>query len=111
MTNCKTGGQRDRGREGVIDLVPLTVNLFISSSHIHISSRYRQHVAYPKIAQSMRRGFGRRFNDLRKLEAQHQLLLVNSHRATDFPESLPGNIIPVGGLHIQEERHELPKVN
>lgn len=75
-----------------------------------LNSRYRQFVANAKIGQTMRKGFARRFNDLKALEAKHQLLLVNSHVASDFPESLPPNIIPVGGLHIAETAKALPEV-
>lgn len=75
-----------------------------------LNSRYRQFVANTNIGQTMRKGFGKRFKDLKALEAKHQLLLVNSHVASDFPESLPPNIIPVGGLHIAETVKALPEV-
>lgn len=58
----------------------------------------------------MRKGFGRKIKDLKALEAQHQLLLVNSHISSDFPESHPPNIISVGGLHIPATTHPLSEV-
>jgi glucuronosyltransferase len=38
------------------------------------------------------------------LEEDTMLMLVNTHPATDFPEPLPPNIIPVGGLQIKEPK-------
>lgn len=57
----------------------------------------------------MEKGFGRPIKDLFALEAQHRLLLVNSHVAVDFPESLPPNIIAVGGMQIARAQ-PLPNV-
>lgn len=36
------------------------------------------------------------------LEYKTVIALVNTHPAIDFPEPLPPNIIPVGGLQIKE---------
>lgn len=43
------------------------------------------------------------------LESRNILLLVNTHPALDFPEPLPPNVIPVGGLQIRNNVNPLPQ--
>lgn len=45
------------------------------------------------------------------LEDLHRLMLVNAHSSIDFPESLPPNIIPVGGLQVKEPQPLDKKIN
>ena len=38
------------------------------------------------------------------LDSLHKLMLVNTHCSIEYPESLPPNIIPVGGMQIKEAK-------
>lgn len=49
------------------------------------------------------------FPYLGDVQKQTVLALVNTHPSFDIPEPLPPNVIPVGGLQIQEPQ-PLPKV-
>jgi glucuronosyltransferase len=65
---------------------------------------YRKYFATPAIDKQMKKIFGDSTpyaDDLDKLTA---LMLVNSNPAVDYPESLPPNIIQVGGLQIKEPK-------
>lgn len=44
--------------------------------------------------------FGPDYPRARDLEYKTQLAFVSTHPAVDFPEPLPPNIIPVGGIQI-----------
>lgn len=45
------------------------------------------------------------------LDKKAVLMLVNSHPAVDYPESLPQNIIQVGGLQIKETKSVASDIN
>lgn len=49
-----------------------------------------------------RKLFGPDYPYLGDLEFKTSIVLVNSHPSIDFPEALPPNIIPVGGLQVKE---------
>lgn len=52
----------------------------------------------------MRKMFGREIPSAANLESRHDLMLVNSHPSVDYPDSLPPNIIEVGGMQIKEPK-------
>lgn len=58
----------------------------------------------PKINEQMQKLYGSGSPSANFLDQMHTLMLVNSHPAIDFAESLPPNIIQVGGLQIKEPK-------
>jgi UDP:flavonoid glycosyltransferase YjiC (YdhE family) len=52
----------------------------------------------------MKKIFGKNTPYADDLDKMTSLMLVNSNPAVDFPESLPQNIIQVGGLQIKEPK-------
>ena len=55
--------------------------------------------------------FGQNIPYAGDLESLHQIMLVNAHSSIDYPESLPPNIINVGGLQVKEPRPLDKKLN
>lgn len=53
--------------------------------------------------------FGAGIPSVSELERRMSLVLVNTNPAMDYLAPLPENIIPVGGLHIEDPK-PLPKV-
>lgn len=53
--------------------------------------------------------FGPELPSVSELERRMVLVLVNTNPAMDYLAPLPENIIPVGGLHIEDPK-PLPKV-
>lgn len=64
----------------------------------------REYVLLPLLDEISAEIFGPEYPRARDLEYRTQLVLVNTHPAVDFPEPLPPNVIPVGGLQIQEPK-------
>lgn len=58
----------------------------------------------PAMNEQMQKLFGAGSPSANFLDKMHSLMLVNSHPAIDFAESLPPNIIQVGGLQIKEPK-------
>jgi glucuronosyltransferase len=71
--------------------------------------RYRRYIITPRLEGMMRKNYHMSDLDAVELEENTTLILVNSHPATDFPEPLPPNIIPVAGLQIKVPK-PLPEV-
>lgn len=62
----------------------------------------------PAIDNQMKKLFGTNSPSADDLDKLHTIMLVNSNPAIDFAESLPPNIIQVGGMQIKEAK-PLPK--
>lgn len=58
----------------------------------------------PAINDQMKKLFGANSPSANDLDKLHSLMLVNSNPAIDYAESLPPNIIQVGGLQIKETK-------
>ncbi|KAG5685004.1 hypothetical protein PVAND_014207 [Polypedilum vanderplanki] len=69
-----------------------------------LDSFYRKYFATPSIDKQMRKVFGDSIPYADDLDKMTALMLVNSNPAVDYPESLPPNIIQVGGLQIKEPK-------
>ena len=46
---------------------------------------------------------------LNEIRGRASLLMINSHPSTDWPRSLPPNVIPIGALHTRPAK-PLPQV-
>lgn len=55
--------------------------------------------------------FGKNTPNGADLESLHKIMLVNAHSSVDYPESLPPNIINVGGLQTKESKPLDKKIN
>uniref|UniRef100_A0A182Q3D3 UDP-glycosyltransferases domain-containing protein n=1 Tax=Anopheles farauti TaxID=69004 RepID=A0A182Q3D3_9DIPT len=71
---------------------------------------YRWAVFMPRLTQIAQRGFDYQLPDLTELEQRTLIMLTNSNPALDPPESLPPNVIPVGGLQIVEPKPLAPEL-
>ncbi|KAG4073664.1 hypothetical protein HA402_000888 [Bradysia odoriphaga] len=69
----------------------------------------RNYYFMPFIDEMLTKNFGPDYPGGRELELKTVLALVNSHPSIDFPEPLPPNVIPVGGLQIRSPPRPLPK--
>jgi glucuronosyltransferase len=65
-------------------------------------SAFRKYYGVPSYDRQMREAFGPDMPYAGDLEKLMQVALVNTHPAIEFPESLPPNVIQVGGLQIKE---------
>jgi glucuronosyltransferase len=65
---------------------------------------YRKYFATPAIDKQMKEIFGKKTPYADDLDRMTSLMLVNSNPAVDYAESLPPNIIQVGGLQIKEPK-------
>lgn len=54
--------------------------------------------------------FGPDMPSISKIEKRTAIALISTHPIFDYTQPLPENVIPVGGLHIQDAK-PLPKVN
>lgn len=79
------------------------------SNGISIDFSRREFQLLPLLDGISRDIFGYGCPKARDLEYYMQLVLVNTHPAIDYPEPLPPNVIPVGGLQIVDAK-PLPKV-
>ncbi|XP_058123178.1 UDP-glycosyltransferase UGT5-like [Anopheles coustani] len=71
------------------------------NAYVHLfDSLYRKFVFLPELTAIAQRPFDYPLPDLAELEKRTLIMLTNSNPALDPPESLPPNVIPVGGLQI-----------
>ena len=71
---------------------------------LNFAFSYRKYFATPAIDVAMKKIFGPDLPYADILDKQAALMLVNSNPAVDFPDSLPPNIIQVGGLQIKDPK-------
>ncbi|KAJ6646095.1 UDP-glucosyltransferase 2 [Pseudolycoriella hygida] len=69
----------------------------------------RNYYFMPFIDEMAAKTFGPDYPKGSELESKTVLVLVNSHPSIDFPESLPPNVIPVGGLQVRSPANPLSK--
>lgn len=65
---------------------------------------YRKYFAIPAIDFQMKKIFGEDLTYAGILEKRAVLMLVNSNPVVDYPDSIPPNIIEVGGLQIKPSK-------
>lgn len=65
---------------------------------------YRKYVAIPALDKQIKKIFGPQTPYADELDQKSVLMLVNSDPSVDFPESLPPNVIQVGGLQIKKPK-------
>lgn len=71
--------------------------------------RLRQYVLIPKLDKFTEKYFGPGLPSTSEIERRMLLALVNTNPAMDYRAPLPENVIPVGGIHIQDPK-PLPQV-
>lgn len=70
---------------------------------------YRHNVYLPKIDEMMHQYYkSENMESAFDLEKRIMLLLANYHFSVDFPESVPPNHVPVGGLQVRTKPKQLP---
>ncbi|XP_035787469.1 UDP-glucuronosyltransferase 2B1-like [Anopheles albimanus] len=79
--------------------MPFTERLLNSAIHT-FDALYRRFVFLPQLTDIAQQGFNFPLPALSDLERRTLVMLTNSNPALDPPESLPPNVIPVGGLQI-----------
>lgn len=67
-------------------------------------SIYRKWVFLPQMQRLAQTAFNFTLPDLAGLEERTQIMLVNTNPVLDPPETLPQNVIPVGGLQIVQPK-------
>lgn len=73
-------------------------NIFYSHLDLHLRQKYQ----YGRQATVARNVFGKNIPPMKDLEKHLSILLANTHPLLDYPQPLPPNIIPVGGLHTRK---------
>lgn len=71
---------------------------------------YRKYVVMVNVNRKAKKLFGPQLPQIQEIEKRTQLTLVNIDFSIDYPQLLPPNVIPVGGLQIGRTE-EMPKVN
>lgn len=63
----------------------------------------------PELDEMLRTKFGSELPTMSELEQKTAIAFVNTNPIFNIPSPLPENVIPVGGMHIQDTK-PLPKV-
>ena len=84
---------------------------FYCSNFKNYNSRYRKYVSVPEVENLIIESkiYPKNTPSIVELEQKTKIMLINTDVAVDFPEPLPPNIIPVGGLQIVEPK-PIPEV-
>lgn len=72
--------------------------------------RHRKYDLVPRQDAIVRKNIPWHFPCLSDIERKTVLALINTHPAFDGPEPMPPNVIPVGGLQIEEPK-KIPDVS
>lgn len=70
----------------------------------------RKYYFSPRIDALVLDSFGPNVPSVIELQQRTLIALINTNPAIDYAEPLPENVIPVGGLHIKDEK-PLPSVS
>lgn len=70
----------------------------------NFDSIYREWVFLPHMQRLAQTAFNFTLPNLAELEQRTQIMLVNTNPVLDPPETLPQNVIPVGGLQIVQPK-------
>uniref|UniRef100_A0A182WKX5 UDP-glycosyltransferases domain-containing protein n=1 Tax=Anopheles minimus TaxID=112268 RepID=A0A182WKX5_9DIPT len=92
------------------DPMPFTQRLTNSLIHL-FDALYRQYVFLPHMTRIAQQAFDFPLPDLTALEQKTLIMLTNSNPALDPPESMPPNVIPVGGLQIIDPQPLPPELD
>lgn len=71
--------------------------------------RTRKYYYHPRLDAIVAKYFGELVPSVDELQQRALIALINTNPAIDYTEPLPENVIPVGGLHIKDEK-PLPSV-
>ncbi|XP_053666699.1 UDP-glycosyltransferase UGT5-like [Anopheles marshallii] len=83
-----------------------------SNTLLHLfDAIYRQFVFLPQMTRIAQQAFDFPLPDLAELEQRTLIMLTNSNPALDPPESMPPNVIPVGGLQIIDPKPLPPELD
>lgn len=69
----------------------------------------RKYYLYPRLDAAIAKYFGQNTPTVQELQQRSLIALLNTNAAIDYAEPLPENVIPIGGLHIKDEK-PLPPV-
>lgn len=84
---------------------PMPFSQRFTNTLIHLfDALYRRYVFLPRLQQIAQQAFDFPLPDLTELEQRTLIMLTNSNPALDPAESMPPNVIPVGGLQIVEPK-------
>uniref|UniRef100_A0A182K6E0 UDP-glycosyltransferases domain-containing protein n=1 Tax=Anopheles christyi TaxID=43041 RepID=A0A182K6E0_9DIPT len=90
---------------------PMPFTQRFSNTLIHLfDALYRRYVFLPRMKQIAEQAFDFPLPDLTELEQRTLLMLTNSNPALDPAESMPPNVIPVGGLQIVNPKQLPPEL-
>ncbi|XP_315767.4 UDP-glycosyltransferase UGT5 [Anopheles gambiae] len=84
---------------------PMPFSQRFTNTLIHLfDALYRRYVFLPRLQQIAQQAFDFPLPDLTELEQRTLIMLTNSNPALDPAESMPPNVIPVGGLQIVDPK-------
>ncbi|XP_049297583.1 UDP-glycosyltransferase UGT5-like [Anopheles funestus] len=80
---------------------PIPFTQRFTNTLVHLfDALYRRFVFLPQLTRTAQQAFDFPLPDLTELEQRTLVMLTNANPALDPPESMPPNVIPVGGLQI-----------
>uniref|UniRef100_A0A8D8CBA7 UDP-glucuronosyltransferase 2B33 n=2 Tax=Culex pipiens TaxID=7175 RepID=A0A8D8CBA7_CULPI len=90
-----------------MDFFQRTINFIVQN----FDSIYREWVFLPHMQGMAQEAFNFTLPNLAELEQRTQIMLVNTNPVLDPPETLPQNVIPVGGLQIVQPKPVMEEIS